>query len=82
MVTENLTAIRREILRIAYLSGEGHVASSFSILEILAALYDGAMLYRAAEPWWPSRDRFILSKGHASLALYAVLAERGFFPRS
>ena len=48
MVTENLTAIRREILRIAYLSGEGHVASSFSILEILAALYDGAMLYCAA----------------------------------
>ena len=82
MITENLTAIRREILRIAYLSGEGHVASSFSILEILAALYDGAMLYCAAEPWWPARDRFILSKGHASLALYAVLAEKGFFARS
>jgi transketolase len=49
-------------------------------VEILTALYFEVMRIRPQQPEWPDRDRFILSKGHAAPALYAVLAERGFFP--
>jgi transketolase len=51
-----------------------------SIADILAVLYTGPMNVRPAEPGWPGRDRFILSKGHAGAAVYATLAETGFFP--
>ncbi len=58
----------------------GHVGSSMSLIEIIRVLYDDVLSYRAEEPEWPDRDRFILSKGHGCLALYAVLADKGFFP--
>jgi transketolase len=51
-----------------------------SIVEILRVLYDDVIRYRAADPQWAERDRCILSKGHGCLALYAVLADKGFFP--
>ncbi len=57
-----------------------HVGSALSIADILAVLYGGVLRLDPACPGWPERDRFILSKGHAAAALYAVLAERGFFP--
>jgi transketolase len=58
----------------------GHVSSSFSCVEVLAALYFGGILrYRPDEPGWPERDRFILSKGHAAPVFYAVLARAGYF---
>ncbi|MEK7453013.1 MAG: transketolase [Patescibacteria group bacterium] len=62
-------------------AGEGHIASAFSILDILSVLYDKILKYDAKNPCNPSRDRFFLSKGHASLGLYVILAEKGFFPK-
>jgi len=74
---------RRQILEMAVSSGAGHIAPSFSCVDILVALYyTGFLRVKPQEPHWASRDRFILSKGHAALALYAILAERGFFPLS
>ncbi len=57
---------------------KGHVGSALSLVEIVRVLYDDIMNYRPQEPLWPDRDRFILSKGHGCLALYAVLADKGF----
>ena len=58
----------------------GHPSSCLSAVEILTALYFGGVLrYRAQEPEWPERDRFILSKGHAAPLFYAVLAHAGYF---
>ena len=58
----------------------GHLGPSLSLIEILRVLFDDVLRYRAAEPRWPGRDRLILSKGHGCLALYALLADKGFFP--
>jgi transketolase len=57
-----------------------HVGSSFSMAELLAVLYSGVLRVDPKRLDWPDRDRFILSKGHGCAGLYAVLAERGFFP--
>ena len=62
--------------------GRGHVGSSLSLVEILRVLYDDVLSVRPEEPSWADRDRCILSKGHGCLALYALLADRGFFDRS
>lgn len=59
--------------------GRGHVGSSLSLVEIVRVLYDDILDVRPSEPQWHDRDRFILSKGHGCLALYAVLADKGFF---
>jgi transketolase len=61
-------------------AGRGHLASAFSLVEILRVLYDHVLRYDPADPDWAGRDRMILSKGHGCMALYAVLADRGFFP--
>ncbi len=74
--------VRLDVLEMTARQG-GHPTSCFSTVEILATLYLGGVLrYRAAEPGWQGRDRFILSKGHAAPALYAVLARAGYFPLS
>jgi transketolase len=57
----------------------GHVGSSMSLVEILRVLYDEILLYDPLRPGWPDRDRCILSKGHGCLALYAILADKGYF---
>lgn len=73
--------LRRDIIRMTTRAGSGHPSSSLSMVELLTALYFGGVLkHRPGEPHWPDRDRFILSKGHACPGLYAVLAERGYFP--
>ena len=61
-------------------AGTSHIGSCLSCADILAVLYGSVMNYRPQEPGWEGRDRFILSKGHAGSALYATLAECGFFP--
>jgi transketolase len=61
-------------------AGSGHPGGSLSAADILTALYFSVMQLDPADPSWPERDRFVLSKGHAAPALYAVLAERGYFP--
>jgi transketolase len=60
--------------------GRGHLASAFSLVEIMQVLYDDILRVDPSEPSWKERDRCILSKGHGCLALYAVLADKGFFP--
>jgi len=57
----------------------GHIGGDLSVTDILVTLFFGVMRYRAAEPDWDGRDRFILSKGHCSAALYSVLARAGYF---
>jgi transketolase len=61
-------------------AGSAHVGSSLSMADLLAVLYGSVLRVDPARPDWAGRDRFILSKGHACAGLYAVLAERGFFP--
>ena len=74
------TAIRRHLIRTFYKGGGGHYGGCLSPIEILTVLYFHAMRYDPANPKDPERDRFILSKGHASVALDCTLAEAGFFP--
>ncbi len=74
--------IRKGILLQHFLSKESHVASALSCADILAVLYFGILNIDPQNPLDQNRDRFILSKGHAVAALYATLAERGFFNKS
>lgn len=73
------TEIRKNIIRISKNSGHGHIPTCFSVVEILYALY-GVMQHDPSHPDWENRDIFILSKGHAALAHYCVLASLSYFP--
>jgi len=77
---EVIKRMKRQIVLASARKGEGHIASAFSILDILWVLYSSVLRTFPDDPRHEDRDRFILSKGHGSLALYAVLAEMGFFP--
>ena len=70
--------LRRKIVEMVYTGKDGHIPSSFSILEILAVLYRDIMKYDPANPDWEDRDIFILSKGHGCLAQYVNLHKHGF----
>jgi transketolase len=72
--------IRYYTLLMVHHAGSSHVGTSFSMAELLAVLYGTVLRVNPANPKWPDRDRFVLSKGHGCAALYAVLAARGFFP--
>jgi transketolase len=72
--------LRGLILRALEGGGRGHVGSALSVVEVVRVLYDDVLRHRSTEPRWPGRDRFLLSKGHGCLALYAVLADHGYFP--
>jgi transketolase len=73
-------AARIEIVRAVGRAGAGHLGGPLSAVDLLVALYGGILRVRPADPAWDERDRFILSKGHASIGLYAVLALSGYFP--
>ncbi len=73
-----MRSLREHILRATAASGEGHLASAFSILDILWVLYHDVLHIDPANPRAADRDRFVLSKGHAAVGLYAILAQRGF----
>ena len=70
--------IRESILGIVFHSGSGHVGAALSQADVLVALYHRYLRVDPANPQWPERDRFVLSKGHGGLGLAAVLADRGF----
>jgi len=70
--------LRRQIVRVLAAARRGHVGSALSIVEILRVLYDDVLRHDARDPKRPDRDRFILSKGHGCLALYVILADKGF----
>jgi transketolase len=72
--------LRIEVLNMVYRAQSGHIGGAFSAAEIIAALYFHHLRVDPARPDWPERDRMLLSKGHCSALLYAVLAHRGFFP--
>lgn len=71
--------IRRHVVAMCASGGSAHVGSCLSIADIVALLYGGVLRVDPADPCWPGRDRFILSKGHAGATVYAALAESGFF---
>ena len=76
------TQMRRDIVSMLHEAGSGHPGGSLSATDFIATLYFGGTLrHDPANPADPERDRFILSKGHAAPALYAVLAQDGYFPR-
>ena len=72
--------VRRHIVAMTAAAGSGHPGGSLSCVDILVTLYGRILRHDPANPAWPDRDRFILSKGHAAPALYAVLAECGYLP--
>lgn len=74
------TRIRRLSLEMVTRARASHIGSALSIADIVAVLYGEVMRYDAADPAWPDRDRLLLSKGHACVAIYAALADAGFFP--
>ncbi|MGB4586525.1 MAG: transketolase [Rectinemataceae bacterium] len=73
--------IRRDILKMLFRCQSGHPGGSLSCVEMLMALYYKTMRVDAKNPAWEDRDRFILSKGHGCPTLYAILADKGYFPR-
>jgi transketolase len=72
--------LRLDVLDMVFGAQSGHLGGPFSAAEIVACMYFSHLRLDPAEPHWPQRDRFFLSKGHASSLLYAALARRGFFP--
>ena len=74
--------LRRLVVRALINGGRGHVGPAMSLIEIFRVLYDDILRVRPDQPDWPERDRCILSKGHGCLALYAILADKGFFPEN
>ena len=72
--------LRRHVVQMCSTGGSSHVGSGLSAADIVALLYGEILRVDPADPRWPDRDRFILSKGHAGACIYAALAERGFFP--
>ena len=74
--------LRRKIIETMRAGNRGHLASALSLVEMLRVLYDDILRYDPKDPQWSGRDRFLLSKGHGCLALYVMLAEKGFFPSS
>jgi transketolase len=81
---QELTALARRarwlVMETVAAAGAGHVGGPLSAMDLLVYLYFRQLRIRPDQPGWPDRDRFILSKGHSAVALYAVLAMRGFFP--
>jgi transketolase len=79
---ERSRALRHAIVDTLAATRGGHVGAAFSLVEILRVLYDDVLKVRPQEPQWVARDRCILSKGHGCLALYVMLADKGFFPKA
>ncbi len=79
-LAERAYRIRRHALLMGEVQGQGYIAQALGIADVLAVSYFHAMTYRADEPEWEGRDRFLLSVGHYAIALYAALIEAGLLP--
>jgi len=75
-------AVRRDILTMVHQANSGHVGGSLGAADLVVALYYRLMRHDPARPEWEDRDRFILSKGHCTPVIYAVLADLGYFPKA
>jgi transketolase len=80
VLDEHSLRLRRLVLRALAGANKGHVGSALSLIEIFRVLYTDIVRHDPSRPHWPERDRVILSKGHGCLALYAALADQGYFP--
>jgi transketolase len=80
-VAEFAKRIRKHVIIMTGRANSSHVGSCLSIADILAATYGKALRFDPRKPDWPDRDRLLLSKGHGCAALYAALAESGYFPK-
>ncbi|APG13564.1 transketolase [Bradyrhizobium japonicum] len=74
--------IRRNALLMGEVQGQGYIAQALDIADVLAVAYFHAMRFRAEDPAWEGRDRFLLSNGHYAIALYAALIEAGIIPEA
>ncbi|GLY70369.1 transketolase [Amycolatopsis taiwanensis] len=81
-LAERANFVRTETVRLTRIAGAGHYSAVFSCAELFAVLYYAQLRLDPARPDWPERDRFVLSKGHAAIGLYPVLADLGYFDRS
>ena len=79
LLEDKAKLVRRETVRLSRIAGAGHYTGTFSCAELFAALYYAQLRFRPDDPAWEGRDRFVLSKGHAAIGLYPVLADLGFF---
>src|SRR5688572_7982638 len=79
-INEKAKTLRRHVLRMAERVGQGYVGQGLGIADLLAVLYFHEMRFDPQNLQWPDRDRFVLSIGHYSIALYAALAEAGVIP--
>jgi len=73
--------VRARAVIMTNLCHSGHVGSSLSMADLLVVLFEKILRLNPQKPEWPGRDRFILSKGHAAAGVYAIMAEKGFFPK-
>ena len=74
--------LRKEIITVVYNAQSGHTGGSLSAIDMLVALYHYKLRIEPKNPMWQDRDRFVLSKGHCSPAIYVVLADKDYFPKS
>src|SRR5919206_3055688 len=72
--------IRRNALDMGEVQGQGYIGQALGVADVLATVYVDQLRYRPDDPHWADRDRFVLSIGHYSIALYAALAEAGVIP--
>jgi transketolase len=82
MLKRKAIELRKDILKMLTMAGSGHTGGSLSLVEIMLALYHYKLRHDPENPNWPQRDRVLLSKGHGCPALYAVLADCGYFPKN
>lgn len=83
VLTEKSRKLRVSVLEMIIAANKGHIGGAFSCMDILVALYySGILRFDPLNPYWEERDRFLLSKGHSGSALFAVLADLGFFSES
>ncbi len=81
IASEKMAArMRLRAMEMVHNAHASHIGAILSCVDIMAVLYSGVLRYRAEDPAWIMRDRFVLSKGHAGVAVYTALAESGFFP--
>lgn len=81
-LSERARFVRTETVRLTRIAGAGHYSAVFSCAELFSVLYYSRLRIDPARPDWPGRDRFVLSKGHAAIGLYPVLADLGYFDPS
>jgi len=78
-IKDRALVVRLETLRLTRIAGAGHYSGTFSAAELFAVLFYRQLRIDPSRPAWPDRDRFVLSKGHAAIGLYPLLADLGYF---